>query len=33
MPHDDQVDNITAGYILCCMNNSGQIMSGKVAGV
>ena len=33
MPHDDQVDNFTAGYILCCMNNSGQIVSGKVAGV
>ena len=33
MPHDDQVDNFTAGYILCCMNNNGQIMSGKVAGV
>ena len=32
-PHDDQVDNFTAGYILCCMNNSGQIISGKVAGV
>ena len=33
MPHDDQVDNFTAGYILCCLNNNGQIMSGKVAGV
>lgn len=33
MPHDDQVDNFTAGYVLCCMNNNGQIMSGKVAGV
>lgn len=31
--HDDQVDNFTAGYFLCCQNNSGQIISGKVAGV
>lgn len=31
--HDDQVDNFTAGYFLCCQNSNGQIMSGKVAGV
>lgn len=30
--HDDQVDNFTAGYFLCCQNQ-GQIVSGRVAGV
>lgn len=30
--HDDQVDNFTAGYFLCCQQ-SGQIVSGRVAGV
>lgn len=30
--HDDQVDNFTAGYFLCCQSN-GQLMSGRVAGV
>lgn len=30
--HDDQVDNFTAGYFLCCQQ-TGQIMSGRVAGV
>ena len=30
--HDDQVDNFTAGYFLCCQN-TGQILSGRVAGV
>ncbi|MBR6079900.1 MAG: terminase family protein [Treponema sp.] len=29
--HDDQVDNFTAGYFLCCQNNSGQIISGRVS--
>lgn len=33
MPHDDQVDNITAGFMLCCLGSNGQIVSGKVAGV
>lgn len=31
--HDDQVDNFTAGYQLICQNCSGQIISGRVAGV
>lgn len=31
--HDDQVDNLTAGYILCCMRDNGRIVSGRVAGV
>ena len=31
--HDDQVDNFTAGYFLCCKQGSGQIVSGRVAGV
>ncbi len=31
--HDDQVDNITAGYYLCCKNANGQIVTGKVAGL
>ena len=31
--HDDQVDNFTAGYVLCCQNDAGQIKSGRVAGV
>ena len=31
--HDDQVDNFTAGYFLCCQTNNGEIVSGKVAGV
>lgn len=31
--HDDQVDNLTAGYMLCCMQNNGQIVSGRVSGV
>lgn len=31
--HDDQVDNITAGYFLCCQQQGGQIVSGRVAGV
>ena len=30
--HDDQVDNFTAGYFLCCQS-SGQVVSGRVAGV
>ena len=30
--HDDQVDNFTAGYFLCCQQ-TGQIMSVRVAGV
>lgn len=30
--HDDQVDNFTAGYFLCCQQ-TGQIKSGRVAGV
>lgn len=31
--HDDQVDNMSAGYVLCCQNDAGQIKSGRVAGV
>ena len=31
--HDDQVDNLTAGYFLCCRGGNGQIVSGRVAGV
>ena len=30
--HDDQVDNLTAGYFLICQNQ-GQVISGRVAGV
>ena len=30
--HDDQVDNLTAGYFLCCQYQ-GQVYSGRVAGV
>lgn len=30
--HDDQVDNITAGYFLCCQAR-GEIRSGRVSGV
>lgn len=29
--HDDQVDNFTAGYFLCCQN-AGKILSGNIAG-
>lgn len=30
--HDDQVDNITAGYIVCCQQ-SAQVKTGRVTGV
>ena len=31
--HDDQVDNITAGYFLCCQQQTGSVVSSRVAGV
>jgi len=31
--HDDQVDNFTAGYFLCCQQSAGNIVSSRVAGV
>lgn len=31
--HDDQVDNITAGYFMCCQQAGGHIVSGRVSGV
>jgi len=31
--HDDQVDNITAGYFLCCQQQTGNVVSSRVAGV
>ena len=31
--HDDQVDNFTAGYFLCCQQSAGNVVSNRVAGV
>lgn len=31
--HDDQIDNITAGYMLLCNSNSNKVSTGRVVGV